>query len=117
MTSQYHHDYRAFGRIVLNGPEMVALMLERAEKVKARAEATAPDATPFGEGYKYSFSVSAGTHGGRDNDRAYGRVSSSDPYAHIIEFGSAEQIDRKGRKHGATPEHRTLGKALGAANE
>lgn len=114
--STYRHNYKAFGDEVLRAAFMVAEMAQRAAKVKARAEAIAPDATPFGEGYKFSFESSAGIGRRKDGKRtAIGTVSNTDPAGLIIEYGSHEGIDRKGRKHGATPAHRTLGKALDAA--
>ena len=112
--AKYRHKYAAFNREVLNASWMEALMLEHAERGKVVAEAIAPDATPFGVGYKYSFEVSSGKHGGIHHDRAYGRLENTDPDALVIEYGSREGIDSKGRKHGATPAHRTLGRASDA---
>jgi hypothetical protein len=102
--SAYHHNYRAFGKLVLQSPAMVAEMRKRAERIKERAEATAPDAPPYGEGYKYRFSVSSGIRKGKTT-RAYGRVTNDDPAARFIEFGTED-----------TPRHRTLGKAMDAGN-
>jgi len=115
--STYRHDYKAFGALVLNAPWMEADMRARAERVKALAEAIAPyDPTDRdGEHYRDFFEADSGTHGGIHHDRTYGRVSNTHPAARYIEFGTAESVDDKGRKHGATPRHRTLGKALDAA--
>lgn len=114
MSARYTHDYGAFDRVVLSASWMVANMRERAERVKDAAEAMAPDAPPIGEGYKYKFEASAGVRTSPTR-RAYGRVTNTDEAARFIEFGTSEGMDRLGRHHGATPRHRTLGKALDAA--
>lgn len=103
MASRYKHNYKAFDLEVLCAGFMVEEMRSRAERVKDAAEATAPDATPLGVGYKYQFSVSSGiqTH---KTTRAFGRVTNDSPHAIFVEFGGKE-----------TPAHRTLGRALDAA--
>lgn len=101
----YRHNYGAFGRLVLCAPWMIAEMRERAERGAAVAEATAPDAPPYGEGYRTRFSVSSGVRRATTR-RAYGRVTNDDPAARYIEFGTED-----------TPRHRTLGKALDAMGE
>ena len=111
--SRYRHNYKAFDLEVLCAGFMVEEMRKRAERGKVVAEAIAPDATPFGVGYKYSFEASSGIVT-RKTTRAFGRLTSTDPDALVIEYGSREGIDSKGRKHGATPAHRTLGRALDA---
>lgn len=101
--SVYRHNYKAFGTEVLNADFMVALMLEHAGRIQVAFVATAPDATPYGVGFKYSTEVSAGKHGGLHKDRAYGAVTSTDPDAVYIEFGTAH-----------SPAHRTLTRAMEA---
>lgn len=105
MGSTYHHDYSAFGVHVLRSPWMLAEMGRRAEKVKARAEATAPydPDDPDGTHYKDSFDAEALIEG----DRARGRVRNTDlPTAIFVEFGANH-----------TPRYRTLGNALDAAKD
>ena len=98
----YHHDYEAFGRNVLKADWMAAEMYERALRVKARAELTAPydPDDPDGQHYRDAFTASAGLR----DDRAYGRVSNDDKAALFVEFGTKNN-----------PRHRTLGNALDAA--
>lgn len=99
----YHHDYEAFRRLVLKADWMAAEMYERALRVKARAEETAPfdPDDPDGTHYKDSFDASAGLR----EDRAYGRVENTDmPTALFVEYGTKNN-----------PRHRTLGNALDAA--
>lgn len=106
MASTYHHDYAAFDRLVLCAPFMVAEMLKRAERVKLRAEITAPyDAEdPDLVHYRDHFEVSAGIRVVKTR-RAYGRVSNTDmPTALFVEYGTKNN-----------PRHRTLGNALDAA--
>jgi hypothetical protein len=107
-VTDYHHDYAAFGRIVLNGDFMVAEMLVRGERVLARAEATAPFDIEDKDGthYRDCFVLKAGTHGGIHHDRAYAEVSNTDmPTALFVEYGNEN-----------TPRHRTLGNALDGAS-
>lgn len=93
---------------MLNEPFMVADMAARAERVKARAEATAPydPNDPDHMHYRDAFTVTSGTHGGYRNDRAYGLVSNDDKAAVFVEFGA---------RH--TPRHATLRNALAAAGD
>lgn len=100
--STYRPNRKGFDDEVLCAGFMVAEMAARAERIKAVAEATAPDATPFGEGFKYSFVVESGVRK-RKTRRAFGRVTNTDPDARYIEFGTRD-----------TPAHRTLGKAADA---
>lgn len=103
MASVYHHDYAAFRANVLKADWMAAEMYERALRVKARAEATAPfdPNDPDLVHYRDNFDATAGLR----EDRAYGRVSNSDmPTALFVEFGTKNN-----------PRHRTLGNALDAA--
>jgi hypothetical protein len=112
--SVYKHNKAAFDRLVLCAPFMIGEMHARAENVQAFAEATAPDATPFGTGYKFRFSSESGV---RKNvtRRAFGRVTNDDPDSWYIEFGTRDVVDSKGRKRGATEPHYTLTRALDAA--
>lgn len=102
MPDGYQHDYKAFGDHVLRAEWMVAEMASRAEKVKAAAEAIAPDAPPIGEGYKQSFHVKSGIRKGKKTSRAYAEVYNDDDAAFFVEFGTKNN-----------PRHRTLGRALG----
>jgi hypothetical protein len=88
---------------VLKAPFMVAEMLKRAERVKARAEAHRPfdPDDPDLVHYRDHFYAEAGLR----TDRAYGRVTNTDmPTALFVEFGTKNN-----------PRHRTLGNALDAA--
>ena len=114
MASRYKHNYKAFDLEVLCAGFMVEEMRTRAERVKEVAEATAPDATPLGVGYKYQFSVTSGIRTNKTT-RAFGRVTNDSPHAIFVEFGSGEHTDKNGRVIKATPAHRTLGRALDAA--
>lgn len=98
-------DYDGVGEM-LRAPWMQAEMKARAEKVKARAIATAPDAPLVGEGYKFEFRVESGVkENSKGTRRAYGRVVNGSDHAIYVEYGG-------GRTSHA---HRTLGKALDAA--
>jgi hypothetical protein len=104
MAARYHHDYAAFRRHVLKAPFMAAEMLKRAERVKARAEITAPfdPDDPDGQHYRDAFSAEVV----EDAERVRGRVSNSDKAALFVEFGTEHN-----------PRHRTLGNALDAAGD
>lgn len=101
-NAKFRASYKGIGQM-LNAPWMEAAMRERAEKVKARAAATAPVQTGR---YKASLTVESGTRGGDNNDRAYGRVVADVPYAFMIEFGTSKQ-----------PANHTLARALDAVDE
>jgi HK97 gp10 family phage protein len=104
--SQYRPSYDGIGQMLV-AKFMQAEMLRRAEKVKAAAEATAPDAPPIGEGYKYDFHASAGIKRSKDGKRrAVGRVTNDSDHAVFVEYGGQN-----------TPAHRTLGRALNAAKD
>jgi len=104
--STYRPSYRGIGDL-LTSEFLQAEMRRRAEKVKAEAEATAPDAPPYGEGYKYEFEVTSGVkESSRGTRRAYGRVTNHSEHAIWVEFGGHN-----------TPAHRTLGRALSAAKD
>lgn len=108
MSDDYQHDYEAFDVHVLAAPWMVAEMRRRAEKVKERAEATAPvggEDDPHRGLYKASFEVDSGVRN-EPTRRAFGRVTNTAPYAIDVEYGS---------KHNRR--YRTLGRALDAAGD
>ena len=104
--SQYRPSYDGIGRL-LTAEFMQAEMLRRAEKVKALAEATAPDAPPYGVGYKYEFRIESGIKTSSEGTRrAFGRVVNDSKHALFVEYGGQN-----------TPAHRTLGRALRAAGD
>jgi hypothetical protein len=113
MGATYRHDYKAFGKFVLNAPFMQEAMKARAEKVKAAAVADTATYSDTGH-YAESFKVESGVNGGANHDRAYGRVKNTDPAAAVIEFGHLSgkegDPDRK-----PVEGHHTLVKALDAA--
>lgn len=88
--ARFNASYSGISELI-NSPRMVAEMRRRAEKVAARASATAPRDT--GQ-YSASFRVESGSHGGAGKDRAYGRVENSDPAAFYVEFGTSRQEAR-----------------------
>lgn len=94
----FRADYRGIGEM-LKGEIGLKAVLPQAEKVKATAEATAPDYEPLGVGYKEEFSIETGI---KDGKRAVATVKNSSDHAIYVEFGGK-----------ATPRHRTLGRALG----
>lgn len=102
--STYRPSYRGIGDL-LTSDFLQAEMLRRAEKVEKAAEALAPDAPPYGVGYKYEFEVTGGIkESKKGTKRAYGRVTNRSEHAMWVEFGGQN-----------TPKHRVLGKALDAA--
>lgn len=92
-------DYRAMGE-VLKGEIGLAAVMPQAEKVKAVAEAIAPYDAHNQDHYKDHFSIEVG----KNKDRVVVTVENDSGHAFDVEFGL-----------GATPRHRTLGKALGVA--
>ena len=104
--ARFDADYSGIGDMLCS-PEMQADMKARAERVKARAEATAPyDAnSKDGTHYRDAFSVESGVTTGKTR-RAYGSVTNDDAAAFQIEHGTKN-----------TPKHRTLGRALDAAKD
>lgn len=99
---QFKKSYAGIGEL-LKSPMMQKMVRGRAEKVLARAVATAPDQKPYGEGYIASFEIESGIKHVKTS-RAYARVKNTSPHALYVEFGG-----------GNTPRHRTLAKALDAA--
>lgn len=104
--STYRPSYEGIGEL-LKSPGMEAAMLAKANKVAARAEATAPvdETGPHPGRYKAAFSVSSGVKHAKTS-RAYGRVTNDSPEAFFVEYGTKNN-----------PRHRTLGKALDAVRE
>lgn len=104
MAASFRASYKGIGEL-LTAEFVRAEMARRAEKVKARAEATAPDYTPFGEGYKFEFEVVVGTKTSkRGTRRAVATVRNKSNHALWVEMGGKN-----------TPKHRTLGRALSEA--
>jgi hypothetical protein len=104
--TRYDASYEGIGEL-LRADFIQAEMRRRAEKVMALAEATAPDYTPYGVGYKYEFEVTSGIKTSKaGTKRAYGRVTNHSDHAIWVEYGGQN-----------TPAHRTLGRALRAAGD
>lgn len=104
--SEYKPYYKGIGEM-LCADFMIADMLRRAKNVEGVAHATAPDAPPYGVGYKYDFEVSSGVKtSAKGTKRAYGRVTNTSDHAVFVEYGGQN-----------TPAHRTLGRALRAAGD
>lgn len=82
--------------------EMSKMVRERGEVVMTVAEATAPDYTPLGVGYKQDFVLDVGVREGK-HPRACATVKNTSDHAIFVEFGGK-----------ATPRHRILGRAVGA---
>lgn len=101
--AKYKASYKGIGDL-LSAKFMQAEMYNRANKVKAVAEAIAPvgDGPDAGE-YKASFEVSSGVRT-EPTRRAYGRVENTSDHAFYVEYGTKD-----------TPRHRVLGRALEAA--
>lgn len=114
MASSYVHNYAEFGKQVMRAGFMRAVVVERAELVKAVAEASAPvgdAASGWYDGgrepgeYKAAFSVSTGiTSSYGPGSRVFARVSNDSDHALAVEYG-----------YGPVPRYRTLGRALIAA--
>lgn len=106
--ANYKLNPAGFRANLLQSDFMAAEMAARAERVKAVAEASAPIETGH---YKESFEVKTSKRGGIHNDRAEGRVITTDPAALSIEFGHLTQ--------GGTfvDGHYTLTRALDAAGD
>lgn len=104
--ARFDADFKGIGDMLCS-PEMQANMKARADRVAARAEATAPYDPDSKDGthYRDAFSVESGVTTGKTR-RAYGSVVNSDDAAFQIEHGTSK-----------TPKHRTLGRALDAAKD
>lgn len=101
--SSFRLNKKGFGIEVLQSDGMKREMKRRAEKVMARAEATAPVDT--GD-YKKSFRIvtSVRTVPPYKTKRAVATIGNTVPYAIHVEYGTKNQ-----------PRRRVLGKALDAA--
>lgn len=102
--SKYTPSYEGIGEL-LRAPFIVADMRRRGEKVLSRAEATAPDQPPYGEGYIASFEIESGVRE-RKTRRAFCTVRNTSRHGMFVEFGGQ-----------STPKYRILGRALDAAKE
>lgn len=101
MPQPFRLDYAGMGEF-LRGADMLAMVAQHGEAVKARAEAIAPfDASDPGPHYKDSFELEVAVRPGK-HPRACATVKNTSDHAFYIEFGNSK-----------TPRHRTLGKALG----
>lgn len=100
--SHYEHNYKNFGREVLQAPFIGAVMHAHATAVLAMAQQISPVAT--GE-YLDSFEITDGIRraGKRKTRRVYSRVTNHSDHAMAVEFGFDQ-----------TPRYRVLGRALGA---
>jgi hypothetical protein len=101
--THFSADYDGIGEM-LKADFMEAAMLERAEKVRSVAEATAPFDAKEATHFRDSFHTSSTVEGGVHHDRATATVYNDDTAAVQIELGTSK-----------TPAHRTLTKALDAA--
>jgi hypothetical protein len=105
----YEGSYAGLGEMIRSG-FMEAEMRARAERVAALARAIAPvykgPDDPHRGRYKESFVVSSTSRGGWRKNRAAGIVTSTDPDALEIEFGTSKELG-----------HHTLRKALAAATD
>lgn len=113
MPASFRASYDGIGELL--GSEMVgAAMLAHAEKVKARAEATAPyyENDPDGQHYRDRFTarVEHKSTGRSHTPRAVGVVSNDDPAAVYVEFGTHRE--RADGTIARTPAHHTMRKAL-----
>ena len=106
MTARFNPSYEGIGQL-LRASFIEDEMRRRALRVQALAEATAPDYSPYGVGYKYEFETTSGVKESKKGTRrAYGRVTNHSGHAIWVEYGGQN-----------TPAHRTLGKALRAAGD
>lgn len=105
---RYRGSYSGVGEMLVS-PGMQAAMLRVAERIKDRAEATAPvgdpETDPHAGRYKAAFRVESGVRR-RRTSRAYGRVINDVPEAAEVEWGTTEQ-----------EAHHTILNALTAARE
>lgn len=104
--TRFNASYAGIGKL-LTAEFMQAEMRRRAEKAKDFAESIAPDASPYGVGYKYDFEVDSGIkESSLGAKRAFGRLSNHSGHALWVEFGGQN-----------TPAHRVLGKSLTAMGD
>jgi nitrogen fixation protein FixH len=86
---------------IARDPEILAVLVRKAQEVKAKAIALAP--VKSGD-YRSKFKLQSGV---KDN-KAFARVKNVDPAANVIELGA---------RGGKNPKFRVLGRALEAVRE
>lgn len=90
MTATFRPDHAGVGRM-LRSDFMQAAMLDRAEAIKRRAEAIAPEGNretdPHSGRYRTSFHTRVHDRGGATNDRAEAVVFNDSPEGYWVEFG------------------------------
>lgn len=121
-AGDYHLDYKAFDANVLCADWMLADMLSRAERMKALAEAIAPEAVKGDDTdphYRDCFEADAYlyTNHKTGKRRASGVLRNTSAIAIAVEFGTGGEGASTGKRPqgGNSPEHATLRKALDAA--
>ncbi|MGI5274871.1 HK97 gp10 family phage protein [Nonomuraea sp. CA-218870] len=95
--ARFRPDYKGIGRI-LTSKTMQGAMEQRAERVRDRCVADAPEDTGT---YKSSFRVETGIRPG-PKPRAVSKVVNDDPAAPYVEWGTSR-----------TPRYRAMGRAAG----
>ncbi|MFJ1704498.1 hypothetical protein [Kitasatospora sp. NPDC088346] len=86
---------------IAQDPEILAVLVRKAQEVKAKAEAIAPRQS--GD-YAGKFKLRSGVK----NGKAFAQVANTDPAANVIELGA---------RGGKNPKHRVLGRALQSIRE
>lgn len=102
MSQPFRLSYKSMAAYLVSD-DMLKMVAQKGAVVKKTAEATAPDYEPLGTGYVTSFELEVGVREGT-HPRACATVKNTSEHAIFVEFGGK-----------ATPRHRTLGKAIGAA--
>jgi hypothetical protein len=100
---KYKHDFRAFNRLVLSSPEMLADMGARAKRGHAEAERISPHET--GE-YAASFVSGSEIRKGPGAHRAIGFLNNTSDHAAFVEYGADD-----------TPAYHVLARALNAMGD
>lgn len=92
MAARFRASYKGIGEMLCSG-FMQAAMHERADAIRAVAEAIAPEdeASPHRGRYKASFGTTSGVRTGR-KPRAYGRVYNTAPEALAVEYGTRNNV-------------------------
>lgn len=102
MSARYVHNYGAFGRQVLNSPQLAAKLHARGERVAEVFRSTAPVGEPY-EGddhpgrFRDSVTVHTAPNSGPAGDRVQTRITVNDPAGLSIEFGHHVYRDARGR--------------------
>lgn len=89
MTAHFNPDHHGVGQM-LRADFMQAAMLSRAENIKHRAEAIAPEGgagDPHSGRYRTSFHTRVHARGGATRDRAEAIVYNNSPEGYWVEFG------------------------------